>query len=120
MCVQDSGKRISWCGVIVISATLVAVVAVIWPVLTHRRPRPNPDGYCLNKLKQLGTAMHMYEADYGGLPVLLTTAQRVEKGGGRMPSRRTSRLSRSLAVRDDTLARTNSRIRSTVGCPASA
>lgn len=75
MCAEDSVKRISWGGIIAILAALV-LVAVFWPVLK----RPNPDGWCLNNVKQLGTALHMYQTDYGSLPVLRTTAQRSEPG----------------------------------------
>lgn len=55
---------------------IIAIAAILYPVITPHGGHYAPKTHCLNNLKQLGTAMHMYQADWGDtFPPLATTWQ---------------------------------------------
>jgi hypothetical protein len=66
-----NAKKIA--GELFLSLVIVAIVgAVLYPAQTQDRRKDRPI-MCLSQLKQLGTAIQMYEADHdGGLPIRFT------------------------------------------------
>ena len=73
-------KVVRWFELLVIIGTLAFVAIVVYPMLPIC-PKPSRRISCLNNLKQLGNAMHMYMEDWhGSFPVLYTKAQRAPEG----------------------------------------
>lgn len=81
MVTTDSrSKGISWLELLVIAGVFAVVAAIVYPMFPIC-PKPSRRTACLNNLKQLGNAMHMYMEDWhGSFPVLYTKAQRAPEG----------------------------------------